>query len=203
VATTVSTRNLVQHGLQTQQKVHCNLSTALLVEHAVRRGEGQLSADGAFVAITKPHTGRSPDDKFVVREPSCEQHIGWGKSNVPMSPEHFAALHDHVRASLAANELFVSDLFAGADESYRLNVRLISTSAWHSLFARNMFIPPGSDELADFEPGFTILHAPELQADPARHGTRSGTFIVLNFAEKLVLIGGTRYAGEIKSILVC
>ena len=198
MATTVSTRDLSQHGLQVQQTVHWNSSTASLVEQAIRRGEGHLSADGAFVAITKPHTGRSPDDKFTVREPSCEQHVGWGKSNVAMTPDHFAALLRDVKAYLGANELFVSDLYAGADETYRLNVRLISTSAWHTLFARNMFIPPAADELEGIEPGFTILHAPEFQADPARHGTRSSTFIVLNFAEKVVLIGGTRYAGEIK-----
>ncbi len=198
MATTLSSHDLSRHGLLTQQPVHWNFTAAPLVEHAIRRGEGALTADGAFVANTKPHTGRSPDDKFVVREPSSEQHIGWGKTNVAMTPENFDTLHKDVRSYLASNELFVQDLYAGADDAYRLNVRLVSTSAWHSLFARNMFIPPTLEQLDRFTPGFTILHAPELQADPYRHGTRSGTFIVLNFAEKLVLIGGTRYAGEIK-----
>ncbi|MGH7461292.1 MAG: phosphoenolpyruvate carboxykinase (ATP), partial [Longimicrobiales bacterium] len=168
------------------------------IEQAIRRQEGVLSADGSFVANTRPHTGRSPDDKFVVREPESEAQIGWGKTNVAISPQHFAALHGSVREYLAGHELFVQDLYAGAAAAYRLNVRLVTTSAWHALFARNMFIPPGSSDLDDFSPGFTILHAPELQAEPARHGTRTGTFIVVNFAERVVLIGGTRYAGEIK-----
>src|SRR5688500_957336 len=185
--------------MRAQRPVHCNLSPALLIEEAIRRGEGTLSADGACVGITKPHTGRSPDDKFVVREPSSENHVWWGKVNAAMQPAHYDALLAAVREHLTGQELFVQDLHAGADPDYRLNVRLVTPNAWHALFARNMFIPPSSSEDLDgFEPGFTILHAPELQADPSRHGTRSGTFIVLNLAERVVVIGGTRYAGEIK-----
>ncbi len=195
---TIVERDLKQHGVPNQQPVFWDLSSAALIEQAIRRKEGMLSADGSFVAITKPHTGRSPDDKFVVREPEHEGRIGWGKTNVPMQPEHFVALQGKVRDYLAGHDLFVQDLYAGADPAYRLNVRLVTTSAWHALFARNMFIPPAPADLAEFAPAFTILHAPELQADPARHGTRTGTFIVLNFAERVVLIGGTRYAGEIK-----
>jgi phosphoenolpyruvate carboxykinase (ATP) len=195
---TIVERDLRQHRVAARQRVYWNLSAAALVEQAIRRNEGQLSADGSFVAITKPHTGRSPDDKYVVREPECEAHIGWGKSNVAMEPAAFEQLRQSACEYLAAHELFVQDLQAGADPSYRLNVRLVTTSAWHALFAQNMFIPPSGAELEDFQVGFTILHAPELQADPAVHGTRSGTFIVLNFAERVVLIGGTRYAGEIK-----
>jgi phosphoenolpyruvate carboxykinase (ATP) len=195
---TIVERDLKQHRVAARQRVHWNLSAAELIEQAIRRNEGLLSADGAFVAVTKPHTGRSPDDKYVVREPECEAHIGWGKTNVAMEPVAFEKLRQSVSDYLAAHELFVQDLYAGADPAYRLNVRLVTTSAWHALFARNMFIPPAASERDEFQVGFTILHAPELQADPALHNTRSGTFIVLNFAERVVLIGGTRYAGEIK-----
>ncbi|HEX6939167.1 MAG TPA: phosphoenolpyruvate carboxykinase (ATP) [Longimicrobiales bacterium] len=192
------TADLRRHGLEARGPVHWNLGAAALLEHAIRRGEGAFSAEGAFVAVTTPHTGRSPNDKFVVREPSSERNIAWGGVNVPISPEHFDRLLAHVRDHLADKELFVQDVYCGADPEYRLNVRVISPSAWHTLFARNMFIVPKDEERPDFEPGFTVLHAPELEADPAVHGTRSGTFVVLHFGERLVLIGGTRYAGEIK-----
>jgi phosphoenolpyruvate carboxykinase (ATP) len=195
---TLIERDLTQHGVPTKRPVHWNSNAAVLIEQAIRRNEGLLSSDGSFVAITKPHTGRSPDDKFVVREAENEGRIWWGKINVPMQAEHFGALQNDVRSYLTGHELFVQDLYAGADAAYRLNVRLVTTSAWHALFARNMFIPPRANDLDDFTPGFTILHAPELQADPARHGTRTGTVIALNFAERVVLIAGTRYAGEIK-----
>jgi len=190
--------DLSRHGLKPRGPVHWNLGAAGLIEQAIRRGEGSLTEDGAFVAITTPHTGRSPNDKFVVREPSSEDKIAWGSVNVPLSVEHFERLHRDVLRYLEGQELFVQDLYAGADPAYRLNVRVISPSAWHSLFARNMFIVPPAEARRDFEPGFTVLHAPEMQADPAVHGTRTGTFIVINFGERVVLIGGTRYAGEIK-----
>jgi phosphoenolpyruvate carboxykinase (ATP) len=148
--------------------------------------------------MTAPHTGRSPDDKFVVREPGSEDQISWGRINVALAPEAFEALLDDVRAHLAPQELYVSDLWAGADPEHRLNVRFVSPSAWHSLFVSNMFITPRADEREDFDPGFTVLHAPELEADPGRHGTRTGTFIALDFGQRIVLIGGTRYAGELK-----
>ena len=179
-------------------RVHYNLAPAALLERAVARGEGLLSAEGAFVGNTQPHTGRSPDDKLVVREADSEAEIGWGKVNVPISPEHYEALKADVAQHLSEQELFVTDLFAGADPRHRLNVRAVSPNAWHSVFVHNMFIRPSADQLRDFEPGFTILHAPEFEATPARHGTRSGTFIVLSFADRTVLIGGTRYAGEMK-----
>ena len=190
--------DLSRHGLKPRGPVHWNLGAAGLIEQAIRRGEGSLTEDGAFVAITTPHTGRSPNDKFVVREPSSEDKIAWGNVNVPLSREHYERLHRDVLRYLEGQELFVQDLYAGADPAYRLNVRVISPSAWHSLFARNMFIVPPAEARRDFEPGFTVLHAPEMQADPAVHGTRTGTFIVINFGERVVLIGGTRYAGEIK-----
>lgn len=191
-------KDLAQHGIKTSGEVHWNLSPAALIEHAVKRGEGIFSESGSFVAITAPHTGRSPNDKFVVREPSSEEKIGWGGPNVALSVEHFEVLYNDVREYLGGEDLFVQDLFAGADPEYRLNVRVVSTGAWQTLFANNMFIRPTDEEREGFEPGFTVLHAPNFQADPARHGTRTGTFVVVNFAEKVVLIGGTLYAGEIK-----
>ena len=190
--------DLQQQGIKAPKAVHWNQTAAVLIEQAVRRGEGSLTEDGAFVGITSPHTGRSPDDKFVVREPDSEARVWWGKVNVAVEPEKFRKLHDAVREHLAQQELFVQDLWAGADHSYRLGVRVITPNAWHALFAQNMFIVPTAEEREPFAPGFTVLHAPELQADPAIHGTRTGTFIVLSFAERVVLIGGTRYAGEIK-----
>jgi phosphoenolpyruvate carboxykinase (ATP) len=169
----------------------------VLVERALQRGEGKLTEDGAFVGLTAPHTGRSPNDKFVVREPSTESRIWWGP-NQPLSQEHYAALKRDVLQFLEGEELFVRDVFAGADPEYRLPVRVVTTAAWQSLFVHNMFIEPSAEERESFEPGFTVLHAPEMKADPAVHGTRTSTFIVLNFADRTVLIGGTRYAGEIK-----
>jgi len=187
---------LVEHGLF-PIRIHANLTPPALLEHALRRGEGTLSDRGAFTAITAPHTGRSPKDKFLIEEPGAGDQIWWEK-NPRLDPAAFERLHEDVRAYLDARELFVQDLFGGADPAYRLPVRFVTPNAWHALFVRNMFIRALPAELAQFRPGFTVLHAPDFQADPSRHGTRTGTFIVLNFAKKLVLIGGTRYAGEMK-----
>ena len=191
-----NTVSLAQHGIASQT-IHANLSTASLVEAALRNGEGQLTDQGAFVAITSPHTGRSPKDKFVVDEPGSSETIWWDQS-ARFDSEAFDRLHQDVKAYLSEQTVYVQDLFGGADTAYRLSVRFISTNAWHCHFVRNMFILPEPAELAEFRPGFTVLHAPEFEADPARHGTHSSTFIVLNFAERIVLIGGTRYAGEMK-----
>jgi phosphoenolpyruvate carboxykinase (ATP) len=189
--------SLTAQGL-TPRKVWANLRYVELYEHALRRSEGQLTSRGAFVAITAPHTGRSPNDKFVVDEPSSRGRIWWDK-NKPLSEAHFDRLFADVRAHLnSLDEVFVQDLFGGADSAYRLPVRFVTPNAWHALFVRNMFIRPGVPDLAGFDPGFTVYHAPEMQADPAVHGTRTGTFIVLNFARRVALIGGTRYAGEMK-----
>jgi phosphoenolpyruvate carboxykinase (ATP) len=198
VATKVSTQDLTRHGLKAEGEVAWDLPAAALVERAIARGEGVLTRHGAFAAVTTPHTGRSPDDKFVVKEPESEGEIWWGKVNVAFEPAKFEALRRDVLEHLAHQDLFVQDLWAGADADYRLAVRVITPNAWQSLFARNMFIEPTAEERETFDAGFTVLHAPEFQADPARHGTRTGTFVLLNFAERQVLIGGTRYAGEIK-----
>ena len=178
-------------------RILANLGPAKLVEYAIRRGEGHLTDRGAFTAVTVPHTGRSPKDKFVVDDGMTAGGVWWDK-NARMSPAHFETLQADVEAHLAGHDLFQQDLFAGADPKYRLPVRFQSPNAWHMLFVRNMFIRPTSAELASFLPVFRVLHAPEFQADPARHGTATGTFIALNFAKRTVLIGGTRYAGELK-----
>jgi len=191
-------RRDIAPGLSDRDGVHWNLGQVALYEEAVRRREGQLTAAGAFNALTVPHTGRSPNDKFVVQEPSSEQEIWWGKVNQPLPEPQFELLYRDVVAHLGAREIFVRDLFAGADPALRVPVRFVTPSAWHALFVWNMFLRPSSEELARFQPEFTVLHAPEMQADPARHGTRSGTFIVIHFGRRIALIGGTRYAGEMK-----
>ncbi len=190
---------LAKQGLAPTGQVHWNLIAPELVEAAIRRDEGRLAAMGPFVAVTSPHTGRSPNDKFVVREPSSEADVDWGKVNQPISAAHYDTLLADVRAYLEGlPELFVQDLYCGAEPGSRLSVRYVLPNAWHANFVRNMFIRPALEDLAGFDPNFTVYHAPEFQADPARHGTRTGTFIVLNIAERTILIGGTRYAGELK-----
>ncbi|MFL5477798.1 MAG: phosphoenolpyruvate carboxykinase (ATP) [Gemmatimonadaceae bacterium] len=197
-----SSTDLRAQGLSPRGEVHWNLIAPELFQAAARRSEGEFADMGPFVAVTTPHTGRSPNDKFVVREPTSEKDIDWGKVNQPMTPDSYRLLLSDVKRHLNdAAELFVEDLYCGADPSYRLSVRYISPNAWHMAFVRNMFIRPELTDLPTFAPNFTVLHAPELQADPARHGTRSGTFIVLNVAERTILIGGTRYAGELKKAM--
>lgn len=188
----------IARGLSPKAAVHFNLKTPALMEAAISRGEGQLTEHGAFNAITTPHTGRSPNDKFVVREPEIEGDIWWGNANREVSPEKFSLLHQDVLRYLEERELFVQDLYGGADSSRAVPVRFVTTNAWHANFVRNMFIRPTDEQLQDFVPDYTVLHAPDLEADAARHGTSSTTFIALSFANKLVLIGGTRYAGELK-----
>lgn len=181
--------------------VHWNLRPPALYEHAVRRDEGRLVRGGPFSTITAPHTGRSPNDKFLVREPTSEGDIWWGPVNQPMHQDCFATLRDDVIRNLTrAGELFVRDVYAGADPHFRMPVRFITTNAWHAMFVYNMFIRPVSDDPIP-DSVFTVLHAPDMQADPGRHCTRSGTFIVINFAERLALIGGTQYAGEMKKTM--
>ena len=193
-----SRHGLDNHGIRNPGTVFWNLTPTELVEHAIRRQEGILVEGGPFNAVTKPHTGRSPNDKFVVRDENTEADVWWGKVNQPISPEHYAALREDVLAHLEGQDLFVRDMWAGADPEYRLAVRAITPNAWHNLFAHNMFRRPDDAELDAMVPGFTILHAPEYEADPEKHGTRSSTFILVNFTAKEVMIGGTRYAGELK-----
>jgi phosphoenolpyruvate carboxykinase (ATP) len=180
-----------------------NPSAAETVELALARREGQLSAGGNFVAVTSPFTGRSADDKWLVREPASEQQVWWGKVNRPMAPAKFDLLLQDVKAYLGEGMLFVRDLYAGADPAHRLRVRLVSENAWQTLFAYNLFIRPPLDALKDFAPDWTIYHAPEFHPDPARHAIRQPAkgptaAIALDFASRTVIITGTRYAGEIK-----
>ncbi len=185
-------------GLAPQRTVHWNLGPAELYEQAVRRGEGMIAEGGAFCAVTAPHTGRSPNDKFIVREPSSATDIAWGRVNQPFDAGHFDRLKASVLQHLGGQELFVRDLFAGADPNHRFAIRFVTPNAWQALFVYNMFLRPAPADLAGFAPDWTVLHAPELHADPATHGTRSGTFVVIHFGQRTVLLGGTRYAGELK-----
>jgi len=194
-----SAHGLAQQGLHPTGTVHWNLVAPELILAAARRREGEFADMGPFCAVTAPHTGRSPNDKFLVKEPSTERDVWWGKVNRPFQPEQFDRLLADVQRYLdAQSELFVQDLWAGADPAHRLAARFVSPNAWQMAFVRNMFIRPDIDALAEFAPNFSVLHAPEFQADPAVHGTRTGTFIILNFARRMILIGGTRYAGELK-----
>ena len=189
---------LDHHGIEPTGEVHWNLSPAALYEQSIQRGEGKIVHMGAFAAVTAPHTGRSPNDRFVVRDAGTEETVDWGAVNVPISPEHYDALRKDVVAYLNGRDLFVRDARAGADAKYGIDVRVITESAWHSLFAYNMFLRLDAEEIAAFEPGFTVLHAPHLEADPERHGTRTTTAIMVNFTTREVLVAGTNYAGEIK-----
>src|SRR5215211_327194 len=193
---------LEAQGLDPKGDVHWNLAAPVLIQDAIRRDEGRLADMGPFCAVTTPHTGRSPNDKFLVKEPSSEADVDWGKVNQPLTAEKFETLLADVREYLnAADELFIQDLYCGADPKYRLSVRYVSPSAWHMAFVRNMFIRPEATALPTFDPNFTVLHAPEFEADPAKHGVRTSTFIVLNLAKRMILIGGTRYAGELKKAM--
>ncbi|HIQ17146.1 MAG TPA: phosphoenolpyruvate carboxykinase [Novosphingobium capsulatum] len=191
--------SLSQQGFPEVATIFANLGTAPLIEHAVRHGEGLLAKDGPFVVATGKHTGRSAKDKFIVRDDETESTVWWGKTNVAMSPEHFAALKEDFIAALADKErLYVADLFGGSQPEHRVNVRVINELAWHNLFIRTLLVRPKPEELAGFEPEYTIIDLPTFRADPARHGCRSETVVAVNLTEKLILIGGTAYAGEMK-----
>jgi phosphoenolpyruvate carboxykinase (ATP) len=190
---------LDEEGILNPARVHRNLSVPALYEEAIRRREGLLAAHGPLVCSTGPHTGRSPNDKFIVREPSSAERVWWGAVNRPIAPEHFDALHQSLLAYLDGKEIFVLDAAAGADPEYRVPIRIITEHAWHSLFAKHMFIT-AADGSARSNDGsrFTVIAVPSFKANPAVHGTRSEVFILVNFARRLILIGGTSYAGEIK-----
>ncbi|WP_283942833.1 phosphoenolpyruvate carboxykinase (ATP) [Paenibacillus konkukensis] len=178
--------------------VHMNLPAAKLVEMAVARREGRLASSGALRATTGKYTGRSPKDKYIVEEPSVMEHIAWGEVNRPISKERFQKLYDKAIDYMKERELFVFDGYAGADPGYRLPIRVVNERAWHNLFVRQLFIRPTEEELQEHAPEFIVIALPGLQADPAADGTRSETFIIISFEQKVVLIGGTEYAGEMK-----
>ncbi len=184
-------------GLSGLRAAHYNLTEPGLVEAALQRKEGVLGKGGALIVETGQHTGRSPKDKHVVAEPSVEEHIWWD-SNRRMEPDAFERLRADMTAHMKGREAFVQDLYAGADPAHRLNVRVITELAWHALFIRHLLRRPDAAELMDYAADFTILNAPSFKADPARHGCRSETVIAMSFEKKLILIGGTSYAGENK-----
>ncbi len=195
----ISRHGLDIHGIQNTGTVYWNLPVARLYEQAILRGEAQLAPEGPLIAETGAHTGRSPNDKFVVEEPSSKDDIWWGSVNRPVDQSVFDALLSKAQAYCQNRDLFVFDGYAGADEQHRIKVRVINENAWQNLFARNMFIRETSGEkLEEFEPDFTVINMPGLEANPEVDGTRSSTFIFLDFGQRIALIGGTQYAGEIK-----
>ncbi|MEW6731296.1 MAG: phosphoenolpyruvate carboxykinase (ATP) [Acidobacteriota bacterium] len=185
-------------GIESKQQIYFNLATAELVEHALRKGEGVLSSTGALVVRTGACTGRSPNDKFVVETAEVKDKIWWGKVNQPMSTEKFQQLFDRVRTYLQERELYVLDGIACADSRQQLPIRVVSELAWHSLFARQLFLRPTAEQLAHHRPEFTIINACRFYADPQRDGTNANVFVIINFEKRLILIGGTEYAGEMK-----
>ncbi len=191
-------QDLHRYGLTNLDAVHWNSPTAQLLEFALSRKEGHLASNGAFVVQTGQFTGRSPKDKYIVRDASTEPTVNWGAVNQAMSPEAFEGMYQRVITFLNGQELFVQDCFGGADPEYRLPVRAITQKAWHALFAHQLFLRPTEAELADHQPQFTIFFAPEFAAKPDVDGTRSDTCIAVDFTRRIVLIVGTHYAGEMK-----
>ncbi|MBS0476913.1 MAG: phosphoenolpyruvate carboxykinase, partial [Proteobacteria bacterium] len=190
---------LEQQGIVSNATIFANLGTPALVEHAIERGEGKLTRHGALLVDTGKFTGRSVKDKYIVRDAATDSTVNWGAINQPMTGEHWANLKADFMAALGGQEeLFVADLFGGSQPEYRVNVRVITQMAWHSLFVHTLLVRPTEDELAGFAPEYTIINLPSFKADPVRHGCRSDTVIAVNFTEKLILIGNTEYSGEMK-----
>jgi phosphoenolpyruvate carboxykinase (ATP) len=181
-----------------KKTVHRNLSTSKLVEIAIQNGEGVLSSRGALVSETGKRTGRSPKDKFTVKDAITENKVGWGSVNLPFPSDKFEALYQRVLEYLEGKEIYVQDLFCGADPKYQLPIQVINEYAWHNLFVHQLFIRPTPEELKNHKPEFTIVSAPGFLADPKRDGTASEVFVVVDFTRRLVIIGGTQYAGEMK-----
>lgn len=191
--------NLSNHGVGNLRLAYWNLPMEALYEEAVFRGEGVTVAGGPFVVNTGKHTARSANDKFVVREASSEEHVWWGQYNRPIAVAKFEALYERMLGYLEGRDVFVQDVYAGADEKYRLPIRIVTESAWQAMFVRNMFLlPKSSDEYKRFVPEFTILGLPEFKGMPSVDNTASDTFICLSFEKKLAIIGNTAYAGELK-----
>ncbi|MDP9415346.1 MAG: phosphoenolpyruvate carboxykinase [Pseudomonadota bacterium] len=198
MANRVPAFGLSDHGITTQAELHWNLGTPALVEQAVSRGEGMLARHGPLVVETGKHTGRSAKDKFIVRDFETENAIWWD-NNKDMSPEHFQALKQDFLAEIARKKtLFVADLYGGSQPEHRVRVRVINELAWHNLFIRTLLVRPEAHELEGFEPEFTVIDLPSFVADPARHGCRSEAVIAVSMSERMILIGGTAYAGEMK-----
>lgn len=191
-------QQLHDQGIRNINNLFYNLTTPSLYEQASRRREAMIGHMGPLVVRTGQHTGRSPNDKFIVKEPSSENNIWWGKINKSMDEGYFERISHHMLSYMQNKDLYLQDCFVGANPQYRLPIRVITETAWHSLFSRNLFVTGSVEELKMHVPEFTVIDMPYFQADPDHDGTRSGLFIIINFAKKLILIGGTSYAGEIK-----
>jgi len=189
---------LEEHGITNANLIYWTPPTSVLYEQVVKRGEGLVTHLGAIAVKTGHYTGRAANEKFIVDEPSCHDHINWGNINRPFDPVKFDGLYNRLLAYMHGKDLFVQDCFAGASADHRLPVRIITERAWHSLFARNMFVRATPDELANHAPLFTVIDMPGFHAVPSLDGTNTETFIIVNFARRVIIIGGTSYAGEIK-----
>jgi phosphoenolpyruvate carboxykinase (ATP) len=193
---------LKNHGILNPRKVYWNLPTPALYEEAIFRGEGRMSHLGPLLVLTGKHTGRSAADKYIVREQKTAEHVWWGEYNRPYNPENFTGLLNRMQSYLQGRDVFVQDLYAGADPEHTLPVRFITEKAWHSFFVRNMFVKPRNlDALKKHVPEFTIIDIPSFQANPLVDQTRSETFIIANFSARIALIGGSLYGGEIKKTI--
>jgi phosphoenolpyruvate carboxykinase (ATP) len=190
-------------GIKNIRTIHYNLPTPALYEESIKRGEGLLSHLGPLVVRTGQHTGRSPNDKLIVKEPTSENNIWWSETNRPIDQAKFDRIFEKMKAYIQNKELYVQDCYAGADPNYTLPIRVINESAWHDMFARNIFIQIRYDEelLKTHKPEFTVINMPNFYADPEIDGTNSEVFIIVNFGKRLVLIGGTSYAGEMKKAI--
>ncbi len=198
IATVPERGSLAEHGIDVRGRIYWHPTTSQLYAHALARGDATLAEGGPLVVETGVHTGRSPKDKFIVREPGSEERIWWGDVNAEISEESFERLRDKVRAELGSGDVYVVDAFAGADPAHRIAVRVLTGSPWHALFAKTLFIDPSPEELEQMAIDALVLHAPAVEAEPEEDGTRSSTFVVLHPSRSEVVIGGTYYAGEIK-----
>jgi phosphoenolpyruvate carboxykinase (ATP) len=198
IATVPGRGSLAEHGIDAGGRIYWHPTTSQLYTHALARGEARLAEGGPLVVDTGVHTGRSPKDKFIVREPGSEARIWWGEVNAEISEASFERLREKVTARLGEDDVYVVDAFAGADPAHRVAVRVVTESPWHALFAKTLFIEPTPDELEQMETQALVLHAPSVTAVPAEDATRTGTFVVLHLSRAEVVIGGTYYAGEIK-----
>ena len=196
-----SLHGLDNHGIRNANVVFWNLGSAQLTEKVTQRREGLVASGGAMVVRTGDHTGRSPRDKFIVRDPMTENTVNWGPVNQPFLPEQFDRLYGKLLAYLQSRDLFVQDCFAGADERYRIPIRIVTERAWHNLFARQLFVRPDPQKTDQHVPEYTLIDAPGFSAIPEDDGTCSSAFVIVNFTRKLVIIGGTSYAGEIKKAI--
>ncbi|SDJ75470.1 phosphoenolpyruvate carboxykinase (ATP) [Catalinimonas alkaloidigena] len=185
-------------GLTHTARAYWNLPPAQLIEMALQRGEGQLTSTGALMCDTGKFTGRSPKDRFIVKDALTADTVDWNAINQPFEADQFEVLRREMGAYLQSQEVFVRDVYAGADPAYRLKVRIINRNAYHNLFCHTMFLRPSEEELENFEPDYHVIHVPEFEANPALDGTRQANFAILNLTQKMILVGGTGYAGEIK-----